>query len=76
MNFGPAIFGALKGGETVLGDTVNLAARLQSLAEPDAVVMSRAMYLQLQAWIEATDLGEHDVKGRSGLERIFRLRDI
>ena len=48
LNTGVAVVGLVQGGADagvrVLGDTVNFAKRLQTLAEPDLVFMSQAMY--------------------------------
>ena len=48
LNTGAAVVGKVQGGAdagvTVLGDTVNFAARLQALAEPDSVLMSEATH--------------------------------
>jgi class 3 adenylate cyclase len=48
LNTGPAVVGQVEGSAdapvTVLGDTVNFTARLQSLAEPDSVFMSEATH--------------------------------
>ena len=50
-------------GVTVLGDTVNFTARLQSLAEPDSVLMSEATHRLMQGLVEASFGGEHSIKG-------------
>jgi class 3 adenylate cyclase len=46
LNSGLAVVGKVQGGTdagvTVLGDTVNFAARLQALAQPDSIVVSEA----------------------------------
>ena len=80
INVGPAVVGQLlSGGETgfsVLGDTVNVAARLQSLSEPDAVLLSEATYRLVDGLVEATFTGEHPLKGRSAPERVYRLDAI
>jgi class 3 adenylate cyclase/tetratricopeptide (TPR) repeat protein len=80
INVGPAVVGQLlPGGETgvsVLGDTVNVAARLQSLSEPGAVLLSEAAYRLVDGLVEATFAGEHLLKGRSGPERVYRLEAI
>ena len=73
MTFGPAVFGAVQGGLTVLGDTVNFAARLQTHAEPDRAVMSEAMYRLLQGLADISLVGEFSIKGRSGVEKVYRL---
>src|SRR4029077_18434100 len=48
LNSGAAVVGKVEDGAdagvTVLGDTVNFAARLQSLAEPDSVFLSEATH--------------------------------
>ncbi len=73
MNYGPAVFGAVHGGATVLGDTVNFAARLQTHAEPGGAVMSDAMHRVVHGLAETRLVGEHQIKGRSGFERVYRL---
>ena len=50
---------------TVLGDTVNFAARLQALAGPDSVFMSEAMYRLVQGLVDASFAGAHTIKGKS-----------
>ena len=49
--------------QTIIGETPNLAARLQSLAEPDAVLIAGMTRRLLGALFEYDFLGEHDVKG-------------
>jgi len=77
LNSGTAVIGKVKdsadAGVTVLGDTVNLAARLQSLAEPNSVVISDATHRLVQGLIDATFIGEHAVKGKSDRQKIHRL---
>lgn len=51
-------------GDDILGDGVNVAARLESLALPGGICISRAVHEQLRGKIEAplTALGPQDVK--------------
>ena len=57
LNSGPAVVGKVQGGSdsgvTVLGDTVNVAARLQALAEPGSTVMSEATHRLVEGLVEA-----------------------
>ena len=80
ITVGSAVVGQLLlSGETglsVLGDTVNVAARLQSLSEPGAVLLSEAAYSLVDGLVEATFAGEHALKGRSAPERVYRLEAI
>jgi class 3 adenylate cyclase len=46
------------------GDAVNVAARLQAVAEPGQVVIGQATYEQIGGSAEVTPLGEFTVKGR------------
>jgi hypothetical protein len=69
LNTGAAAVGKVddsgEAGDAVLGDTVNFAARLQALAEPDTVFMSEAAYRLAQGMIDASFAGEYAVKGKS-----------
>lgn len=60
----------------VFGDGVNLAARLQTIAEPGGVVISATAAEQLRGrpGIELTDLGEHRVKNLRRPIRAFGVR--
>jgi class 3 adenylate cyclase/predicted ATPase len=49
--------------KTVVGETPNLAARLQALAEPDTVVIAPPTRHLLGHLFELSDLGEHRLKG-------------
>jgi class 3 adenylate cyclase len=50
----------------VVGDTPNLAARLQGIAEPDSVVIAENTRKLLGDLFELRDLGPQDLKGVSG----------
>jgi class 3 adenylate cyclase len=51
------------GEETVVGDTPNLAARLQSLADPGCVLVGPSTYQLTSNFFVFTFLGEHAIKG-------------
>jgi predicted ATPase/class 3 adenylate cyclase len=51
--------------QLALGDTPNMAARLQALAAPDTIVISAATYRLIQGFIHCRDLGPHTLKGIS-----------
>jgi class 3 adenylate cyclase len=79
INTGPAVFGPVRGadaGVTVLGDTVNVAARLQALAEPGSAVMSEETYRLVEGLVDASFAGEKEIKGRTGATRVYRLDAI
>jgi class 3 adenylate cyclase/predicted ATPase len=52
--------------QSVVGETPNLAARLQALAEPDAVVIAAATRRLVGDLFEHRDLGAVEVKGIAG----------
>jgi class 3 adenylate cyclase len=55
----------------VVGDTPNLAARLQGLAKPDSVVIAEGTRKLLGNLFELDDLGPQDLKGVAGPTRAF-----
>ncbi len=52
--------------EAVVGETPNLAARMQALAEPDQVVVAESTRQLLGNLFELADLGGHELKGFTG----------
>jgi class 3 adenylate cyclase len=69
VNTGPAIVGNVGTEEqrsfTAIGDTTNLASRLQTAAEPGQVVIGEATYASIGEQADAERLGELDLKGKS-----------
>jgi class 3 adenylate cyclase/predicted ATPase len=49
--------------QVVVGDTPNLAARLQALAEPGTVLIAASTRRLLGDWFQLRELGRHQVKG-------------
>jgi class 3 adenylate cyclase/tetratricopeptide (TPR) repeat protein len=56
----------------VVGDLVNTASRLQSIAEPGTVVVGEAAYHMLSDAIEFEPLGERSLKGKSAPVPVWR----
>jgi class 3 adenylate cyclase len=52
--------------QAIVGDTPNLAARLQGAAEPNTVVISESTRKLLGSLFELEDLGRQELKGISG----------
>ncbi len=62
-------------GEDIHGDGVNIAARLEGLAEPGGIYLSGDAYRQVRGKIEAEfeDLGEREVKNVAEPLRVYRI---
>ena len=59
---------------TAIGDAVNLAARLETLAAPGQILISRATYEQVRGEIQAREIGPSLVKGRQEPVTIYEVR--
>jgi class 3 adenylate cyclase/predicted ATPase len=55
----------------IVGETPNLAARLQGIAEPNSVVIAESTRKLLGNLFELEDLGQKDLKGIAGPTRAF-----
>jgi class 3 adenylate cyclase len=55
----------------IVGETPNLAARLQGIAEPNTVVIAESTRKLLGNLFELEDLGSKDLKGFTGPVRIW-----
>ena len=77
IHTGPVVVGEIGSGERrerlALGDTPNLAARLQSLAEPDTVVLSDTTARLVQGYFVCQDRGVHTLKGLDTPVRISQV---
>jgi TolB-like protein/class 3 adenylate cyclase/Flp pilus assembly protein TadD len=63
-------------GEDIYGDGVNVAARLQQLAEPGGILVSRTVHNHVRGKLELAfePLGEHKVKNIPEPAAVFRVR--
>src|SRR5262249_31370717 len=59
---------------TIVGETPNLAARLQALAAPDSVLVSKATRTLLGALFDLEATGEHELKGFARGVPAWRVR--
>jgi TolB-like protein/class 3 adenylate cyclase/tetratricopeptide (TPR) repeat protein len=59
---------------TIYGDGVNIAARLQALAEPGGITVSEAVHGTVKNLAVFQDLGEQSIKNIPGVVRAFAVR--
>ena len=79
INSGLAVVTQLRGisgPATALGDTVNFAARLQTLAEPGTVYLSEATQRLVEGLVETSFAGAHTIKGKTEPQNVYRLDGI
>jgi adenylate cyclase len=58
---------------TVLGDAVNVASRLESVAEPGTVYVGRTTYERTRASFTYRELGPRSIRGRAAPVEVYRL---
>jgi len=60
---------------TIYGDGVNIAARLEGIAEPGGICLSETIFLQTEGKVEAAfeDIGSHEVKNITKPVRTYRV---
>src|ERR1700736_683433 len=74
INLGDVIFEE----HDIFGDGVNIAARLEGLAEPGGICVSRVVRDQVRDKVSFAfqDLGEQNVKNIARPVRVYRVRDL
>src|SRR5262249_11060183 len=69
INTGPVVVGTvgndLKMDYTAIGDTTNLASRLESLAQPRTILVSEPTHRLVRGFFEVREVGPFTVKGKS-----------
>jgi class 3 adenylate cyclase len=77
INSGPALVGNVGSADMhnflAIGDTTNVAARLQSVAPAGCVVLGHATYALVRDRVEVRSLGAPDLKGKSTSTQVFEL---
>jgi class 3 adenylate cyclase/tetratricopeptide (TPR) repeat protein len=77
IHTGPVFIGEMGGGERretqVLGDTMNLAARMQGVADPDTVVVSPATLRLVRGVFVFENLGPQEIKGLEDPVAAYRV---
>ncbi len=78
LNTGPVVVGKigddLRMDYTAVGDTTNVAARLQQNARPGSVLVGPSTYRLIAGYFETLDLGELSVKGHAPVQTFEVLR--
>jgi adenylate cyclase len=78
-NTGPALVGNIGSeqlrGFNAMGDAVNVASRLQTLAEPGQVIIGERTFLAVRDDVVADPLGELEVRGRLRPVRAYVVRE-
>jgi class 3 adenylate cyclase/tetratricopeptide (TPR) repeat protein len=78
LNTGPVVVGKigddLRMDYTAVGDTTNVAARLQQNARPGSVLVGASTHRLLAGYFETVDLGELTVKGHAPVQAFEVLR--
>jgi class 3 adenylate cyclase len=77
LNSGPVIVGSigddLRMDYTAVGDTTNLAHRMQDMANPGSVLVSGHTHRLMREFFEFESLGKVEVKGKEAPQEAFRL---
>ena len=80
INTGLVVTGGLSAGDlnvyTALGDTANVAARMQGLAEPGSLVISEATYRLISNDVDVEALGPTDLKGKARPMSVYRVTGV
>jgi class 3 adenylate cyclase/tetratricopeptide (TPR) repeat protein len=77
VHTGPAVIGEVGVGDRLedlaLGETPNLAARLQSIAQPDTLVISQATQRLTNGYFHTRDLGLQTLKGLAQPQPVYQV---
>jgi class 3 adenylate cyclase/tetratricopeptide (TPR) repeat protein len=77
IHTGSVVAGEVGGGSSrerlALGATPNIAARLQSIAEPDGILLSGETQRLLHGWFELAELGTKELRGVSRPVSVYQV---
>ncbi len=77
LNSGPVVVGKigddLRMDYTAIGDTTNLASRMQSLASPGTILVSQDTHHLVEAFFQFQPLGKVEIKGKEEPQEAYQL---
>ena len=77
LNSGPVVVGSigddLHMDYTAIGDTINLASRMEGLAQPGTVLLSRNTHRLVKDYFDLKPIGPLEVKGKEEPQEAFEL---
>jgi class 3 adenylate cyclase/predicted ATPase len=80
IHTGMVVVGEMGGGgrheRLALGETPNIASRLQAIAQPNTVILSEASYALIAGACVCHDLGLHTLRGLSHPLRVYRALSV
>lgn len=80
LHCGPLVVGDVghrnKAHVTIIGDTANVASRLEGLAKPGQVLITRDLFVLVEGQVTVQDLGPHKVRGKAQPVRIYALTQV
>lgn len=59
---------------TVIGDTVNIAARFQSLAKENQIIISEGCYNQVKEDFQCKEVGDVALKNKAGKMKVYEVK--
>lgn len=71
IHTGLVVVGGVRDASLAWGDTLNLAARLQGIAAPNAVVISAGTYALIQGYFVCQEAGRHHLKGFAAPVQVY-----
>ena len=78
VHTGPVVIGAMGGGgrheQLAMGETINIASRLEGLAQPNTVVISDTTYRLVEGYCSFDDLGSQPLRGVATPMQTYRVR--
>jgi adenylate cyclase len=80
VNFGEAVVGNIGSRQrmdyTVIGDTVNVAQRIQTFADGGQIVLSDVAYARVAGAVDARALGSYELKGKKKAVALYEVINI
>jgi TolB-like protein/tetratricopeptide (TPR) repeat protein len=78
FRIGVSLGDVIDDGTDIHGEGINIAARIEALAEPGGICLSGDVYNQVRNRVDATfkDMGEHTVKHVSSPVRVYRWINV
>jgi len=77
INTGPVVLGTvgndLRVQFTVVGDTINMASRMEGLAEPGTTYVSEDTFKLTEGFFRFEALGEKEIKGKTEPVKVYRV---